>query len=210
MTSDSTPSQVPAAAGPTTSARAPVPIWLVILLFLLLYWAMIYFDQRAGWFDQRVYSPYRSAEQLIAFQPVGGADDFLRHGQQLFHNNCAVCHMDAGTGNPANGCPPLMGSEWVAAKGPGRIIRLVSKGGQGDIEVLGKTYNGTMLAIGDQLPGSEKEKAESIAAIISYVRHTFGNKASAVTPEKVQQIREQIKDHSANYTPAELKSAPED
>ena len=118
--------------------------------------------------------------------------------------------MDGGTGNPANGCPPLVGSEWVAAKGPGRIIRLVSKGGQGEIEVAGKTYNGTMLAIGDQMPGDEDKKSESIAAIITYVRDTFGNKASAVSAQKVKAVRAEIKDRNTNYSPLELKNFPED
>jgi mono/diheme cytochrome c family protein len=190
--------------------RKPVPVWLFVLLFLLLYWAMVYFDQRGAWFNEEVYAPYHSFDQVVAFQPPSGVDDFLRLGQRLYHDNCAVCHMDAGAGNPANNCPNLAGSEWVSAAGPGRLIRLISKGGTGPIEVNGKVWNGgTMLAIGDQLPGDEKEKAEKIAAIISYIRQTFGNKASPVTPEEVAAVRQQIKIKTTYYSPEELKAAPE-
>jgi mono/diheme cytochrome c family protein len=190
--------------------RQSVPIWLIILLFLLLYWGMVYFDERGAWFNEQVYAPYRALEQVVAFQPVSGEADFLRKGQQLYHDNCAVCHTDAGTGNPVNNCPNLTGSEWVSAAGPGRLIRIVSKGATGPIEVNGKVWSGgIMLAMGDQLPGDENEKSEKIAAIVSYIRNTFGNKASAVTPKEVLDVRSAIKDRNTNYSPEELKAAPE-
>ena len=190
--------------------RNVVPVWLFIMLFLLLYWAMVYFDQRGAWFHEQVYSPYHSFEEVVAFQPPSGEADFLAKGKQLYSANCAVCHMETGTGNPANNCPNLAGSEWVSAPGPGRIVRIVSKGATGPIDVNGKVWSGgTMLAIGDQMPGDEKQKAENIAAIVSYIRKTFGNKASSVTPEEVGAVREQIKSKTSYYSPEELKAAPE-
>jgi mono/diheme cytochrome c family protein len=200
----------PESAEPRAVRRA-IPVWLVILLFVLLYWGMVYFDLRGGWFDEHVYAPFRSIDQVVAYQPPRGDADFLLKGKQLFSMNCAVCHMEAGTGNPANGCPPLAGSDWVAAPGPGRIIRLVSKGATGPIDVSGKTYNPSvpMLAIGDQLPGDEQQKSESIAAILSYIRATFGNNASLVTTEQVVKVRAGIKDRKTYFTAEELKAAPE-
>ena len=192
------------------AARRPIPIWLFILLFVLLYGAMVYFDQRSGWFDERVYAPFHSVEQVASFQPQNPDEALFIKGKQLYGMNCAVCHMEGGTGNPANGCPPLMGSEWVSAAGPGRIIRIVSKGATGPIEVKGTVYStGTMLAIGDQMPGDEKEKAENIAAIITYIRKSFGGGASAATPEQVAKVRNEIKDRHTYFSPDELKAAPE-
>ena len=192
------------------AASKPVPVWLLIALLVLLYWGMVYFDQRGGWFNPQVYYPYRSVEQLMVMQPISGEADFIQKGKRLYGTYCAVCHMDGGTGNPANGCPPLMGSEWVSAKGSGRIIRIVSKGATGPIEVSGKLWSGgTMLAIGDQMPGDEKEKAENIAAIISYIRKTFGGNGSAVTPEQVFAVRAEIKDRTTYFSPEELKASPE-
>ncbi len=192
------------------AARRAIPVWLVILLFVLLYWAMVYFDLRSGWFSERVYAPYHSVEQVAMFQPISGEGEFILKGKQLYGMNCAVCHMETGSGNPANGCPPLVGSEWVAAPGPGRIIRIVSKGATGPIDVKGTVYStGTMLAIGDQMPGDEQQKAENIAAIISYIRKTFGNNASPVTPGQVLKVRGEIKDRHTYFSPEELKAAPE-
>ena len=201
------PSTPPAAAA---EPRRGAPVWLFVLLFLMLYWAMLYFDQHGAWFNQQVYAPYHSFEQVMLFQPPSGEGDFIQKGKQLYSLNCAVCHQEAGTGNPANGCPNLAGSEWVSAAGPGRLVRIVSKGATGPIEVNNKTWSGgTMLAIGDQMPGDEKQKAENIAAILTYIRKTFGNKASSVTPEQVAAIRDQIKSKTTYFSPEELKAAPE-
>ena len=38
---------------------AAVPVWLIVVLFLLLYWGAVYFDQHGGWFDPQVRAPYR-------------------------------------------------------------------------------------------------------------------------------------------------------
>jgi hypothetical protein len=43
-----------------------------------------------------------------------------------------------------------------------------------------------------------------MAAVLTYVRNAFGNKAPAVTPEKVKAIRASIKDKTGFYTPDEL------
>jgi mono/diheme cytochrome c family protein len=55
----------------------------------------------------------------------------------------------------------------------------------------------------------EKQKAENIAAIITYVRKIWGNNASPVTPEEVAAVRDQIKSRTTFYSPEELKAAPE-
>jgi mono/diheme cytochrome c family protein len=202
--------EIPFAAEPTTSTGA-APVWLMVMLYLLLFWGMVYFDQHSGWFDSRIYAPYRSLEEVVMMQPPKDDDsDLLFKGQRLFQANCAVCHMDNGAGNPVNGCPPLAGSEWVAAPGAGRLVRIISKGLTGPIEVRGKLYDtGTMGAIGDQMPGDEMEKAENIAAIISYIRKVFGGGARLVRPNEVAAIREQIVRHQENFTAHELKSIPE-
>jgi mono/diheme cytochrome c family protein len=194
-----------------TSTSTTVPIWLFVVLLVLLFLAVWFFDARGGWFEPKVYGPYVSVADVGRFQPKGGADDeILLKGMVQFRANCAVCHMENGVGNPANGCPPLVGSEWVITPSPGRLVRFASKGLTGPISVKGQVYNtGTMLAIGDQLPGDEKEKAEVLAAIISYVRKTFGNIAVTVKPEQVQTIRTEIKDRKAAFTADELKSVPE-
>ena len=45
---------------------------------------------------------------------------------------------------------------------------------------------------------------QEIAAVLTYVRSSFGNLADAVTTETVKQVRESSKDKSGFYTPEEL------
>jgi mono/diheme cytochrome c family protein len=129
----------------------------------------------------------------------------LVQGQKLFHTYCAPCHQDNGAGNPVNNCPTLVGSEWVTTKDLGRIVRIISKGLSGPIQVKGNISNGIMPAIGDQfLPGTETEKSEQIAAIISYVRKSFAGNDDPVPSAQVQAVRGTIKGHAQPFTLEEL------
>jgi putative heme-binding domain-containing protein len=49
---------------------------------------------------------------------------------------------------------------------------------------------------------------EELAAALTYVRNSFGNKSPAVAAAKVKQIREATKDKLDFYTPEELLGAP--
>jgi len=40
--------------------------------------------------------------------------------------------------------------------------------------------------------------------VLTYVRNSFGNKATVITPEKVKVIREAIKSKTGFYSPDEL------
>ena len=45
---------------------------------------------------------------------------------------------------------------------------------------------------------------EEVAAVLTYVRNSFGNNAAAVTPEKVKEVREKIQDKEGFYRPEDL------
>lgn len=181
------------------------PLVLFIVLFVgLLYWGAIYIDENGGGFDSRVYAPFASVKELERLQPKKGGDAALEKGKQLYATTCAVCHQENGMGSTANGCPPLVGSEWVNGN-PARLVRIISKGLTGPVQVKGQQYGaGAMPNIGDSLPGDEKQKAESIAAIASFIRNQWGNKAPAVKPADVSKSREEIKDHPQSFTADEL------
>jgi len=185
---------------------SPMPVWPFALLFSLLFLGAWYFDLYGGWFEAKVYAPYTSVADVQRFQPkTGGIGDTLARGKKLYLDNCAVCHMESGVGNPANGCPPLVDSEWVKSPSATRMVMLISKGLAGPITVNGKVWNsGVMLAVGDSLPGDEKEKAEKIAAIATYVRYQFGKIEVETKTAQVETIRETIKDRTTNFTAEEL------
>ena len=45
---------------------------------------------------------------------------------------------------------------------------------------------------------------EEVASVITYVRNSFGNKAAAVTPDMVKQVRAATKNKTGFYSPDEL------
>ena len=97
---------------------------------------------------------------------------------------CSACHGPNGEGGPVG--PPLAESDWVA--GPvSNLIRIQLRGLQGPITVSGKEYNfpAGMAALPYQTD-------EQIAAVLTYVRNSFGNKASAVKPEQVAALRSEV------------------
>jgi mono/diheme cytochrome c family protein len=165
------------------ASTAPVPVSLFILLFVLLYWAMVYFDHNSGWFSPQVYSPYRSVADLQMYQPpTGGAD--LARGKIVYENICALCHNPDGNGKP-NQAPPVAGSDWVLGN-PNRLVRIPLAGLAGPITIKGENWNLAMPAMGAALSD------EDLAAVLTYMRQSWGNKASEVTAEQVKAIRAQV------------------
>ena len=180
----------------------PVPVWLLVLLLLLLYWGMLYFDQHGGWFSQEVYSPFRSETEVAFYQPPQEGIN-LGRGKKVFEDNCAVCHNVDGMGKP-NQAPPLNGSEWVQLA-PNRVLRIPLYGLNGPITVKNQqmTFPIPMLAIGQNLP------EDDLAAALTYVRQVFGNKAPPITTEQVKAVKAQVGNRSQYFTPEEIMQAPE-
>jgi mono/diheme cytochrome c family protein len=180
--------------------RMPVPVWLFFALFVLLFWGMYYFDQRSAWFDPNVYIPYKSVADLQKYQPAGGAGN-LDKGRAVYENVCALCLNPDGAGKP-NQAPPLAGSEWVTGS-PNRLIHIPLAGLQGPLTVKGQSWNLAMPAMGAALPD------EDLAAVLTYMRQSWGNKASEITAEQVKAVRGQLGGRSQPYTAPELMSLPE-
>jgi mono/diheme cytochrome c family protein/glucose/arabinose dehydrogenase len=124
---------------------------------------------------------------------VKGAEIYSRDA------HCMTCHQANGQGLPDAGFPPLAGTKWVV-EDPDRLIKLSLKGLMGPIEVRGKTYPGQvpMTAFGGLLDDEE------IAAVLTYVRNSFGNKASAIQPADVKRVRAEVGDEPILINPEEL------
>jgi mono/diheme cytochrome c family protein len=188
-----TAAQVPE---PRASA-APVPVSLFVLLFVLLYWAMLYFDRNSGWFSPQVYSPYRSVADLQLYQPPTGGVDLAR-GKIVYENICALCHNPDGNGKP-NQAPPLAGSEWVLGN-PNRLVRIPLAGLAGPIAIKGENWNLAMPAMGAALSDDD------LAAVLTYMRQSWGNKAAEITAEQVKTIRGQVGNRTQPWTGGELNA----
>ncbi len=178
----------------------PIPMILVILLVLLFFASDIFLMANRGEFDPRVYEPHPDFAALEASWPPDPGKAERLKGRRIYETVCAACHQPSGMGTPGQ-FPPLVASEWVLAEGANRLIRLVLNGIQGPITVGGQPFNNAMPPWGPAL------KDDEIAAVISYVRSEWGNKASAVTPKEIELIRAQVADH-APWSPEELLKIP--
>ncbi|MBR9975853.1 MAG: cytochrome c [Bacteroidetes bacterium] len=120
-------------------------------------------------------------------------------GASVYNAKCAVCHQMTGKGIP-NVYPPLAGSQ-LTADDPALSIRIVLHGFNGPIERNGAKYNGVMQPWKNDLSDQE------IADVLTFVRSSWGNTATAVTPEQVKEQREKTKGKVGAYTEEELKSS---
>ncbi len=112
---------------------------------------------------------------------------------------CNTCHQPDGNGLSASGFPPLAGTPWVTGSDE-RLIKLVLNGIQGPMEVLGQKYGGQV----PMTPFGGLLNDEEVAAVVTYVRNSFGNKASVVSPEQVKMVRDATKGKSGFYSAEEL------
>lgn len=124
-------------------------------------------------------------------------------GRKVFSRDahCITCHQADGNGLP-DIYPPLVKTEWVSGD-PTRAIKIVLKGLYGPMTLHGKAYGpekGTppMTAFGGLL------KDDELAAVISYVRQSFGNDASIVTPAQVKAVRDATSERQPFYMVDEI------
>ena len=142
-------------------------------------------------------------KKAAAIKDVAGevSATLIQTGKEIYLRDgfCNTCHQPNGKGLAASGFPPLTESKWVLGN-EDRLIKIVLKGIYGPIVVNGKKYPGQvpMTPYGGLL--NDKE----VAAVLTYIRNSFGNKASAVDEKTVKRVREEIKNKVGFYSPDEL------
>jgi mono/diheme cytochrome c family protein len=148
-------------------------------------------------------APAAAASPVAAASPAGaevaaaGTPGDLKLGAEKYAI-CQTCHQADGKG-VAGAFPPLAGSEWVTGN-PGIPIRIVLHGLQGEITVAGTKYNAMMMPWKDAMSDAD------VAAVLTYERNSWGNKASPITAEQVAAIRKETASRTTQWTVAELKS----
>lgn len=118
-------------------------------------------------------------------------------GASVFSSRCAACHQATGQGLPG-AFPPLAGSEIVLGDEE-RVVRIVLRGLTGPVTVQGQAFNGAMPAWADVLSDAE------IAAVLTYVRSSWGNAAEAIPANKVAEERGKTASRTTPWTIGELK-----
>lgn len=103
----------------------------------------------------------------------------LAAGKKVFTEHCLSCHMADGAG-VENMNPSLVGSSYVKGDAA-KIIQVVLKG-LAHQPVDGETYQNVMASHAFL---SDKE----ISDVLSFVRSSWGNKASAISEKEVKLVR---------------------
>ena len=108
-------------------------------------------------------------------------EDLMRKGAKLYADNCVECHQRNGQGVPRI-YPPLVNNEAILMQYPINAIRIVVNGGfppstQGNPRPYGMP------------PFSQDLSDEEIAAVVTYIRQSWGNHAPAVSPVEVTNAR---------------------
>jgi alcohol dehydrogenase (quinone), cytochrome c subunit len=115
--------------------------------------------------------------------PAVSVPDVLENGSRVYGDNCASCHGADGAGIP--GDSPPMQDDAVVAGDPIVLIRIMTQGtGKVIPQQQRSRYTGVM-------PVDYKLNDDQIAALLTYMRHDFGENASPVTAAQVVLVRKQ-------------------
>jgi len=106
----------------------------------------------------------------------------MEQGRAVYAEWCASCHGDAGEGR-APGFPPLAGNRAVLLPHAGNVVQMVLHGGylpatQGNPRPLGMP------------PLRQSLSLEEVAAVSTFIRNSWGNRAAPVDLVLVDQILE--------------------
>ncbi|AMO96819.1 cytochrome c family protein [Collimonas fungivorans] len=102
-------------------------------------------------------------------------------GQKIYKNHCIDCHQASGKGQwPAY--PPLASNHAITMPAPVNAIRVVLNGGFAPSTAANPRPYG-MPPYGPALSDSE------VAAVVSYIRNSWGNKAPIVSAAEVNRYR---------------------
>ena len=110
----------------------------------------------------------------------GGLTASIKRGSVVYNQFCLACHQANGGGVP-NLNPPLIKTKFVLGNKK-ELAKIILKGLSGEIEISGEVYNNVM-------PPHNFLTDQQIADVLTFVRNSFGNKASAVTVAEVKAQR---------------------
>jgi mono/diheme cytochrome c family protein len=116
--------------------------------------------------------------------PLAADDPAMKAGQAAYRDNCAACHIATGEG-VAQLFPTLKGSATVQSSDPTSLIRVVLEGAQ-SVATNPAPTGPAMPAFGWKLSDADT------AAVLTYIRNSWGNAAPAVSSEDVKKLRDEL------------------
>lgn len=106
----------------------------------------------------------------------------MQIGAKLYTQYCAQCHQSKGEGAPP-AWPALAGNISVTAPSPRNAILMVLEGGFAPATAANPQPHGMP-------PFSQVLNDNDVAALVSYIRNSWGNNAGNVTPLSVKRARD--------------------
>ena len=103
----------------------------------------------------------------------------IEQGKAVYEQNCLACHQVDGSGVPQL-TPSLVKASFVSGD-KSQLIKIILDGMK-DVEINGEMYDNPM-------PPFAALTDEDIAAVLTYVRNSFTNKASVVKKDEVAMVR---------------------
>ena len=120
--------------------------------------------------------------------PVAQDDPRMKAGQAIYRDTCSACHGIDGNGVP-NLFPSLVKAPQVHAPDPTSNIRVVLRG----VRSAATEREPTAPA----MPSFDWQlKDDQIAAVLTYIRNSWGGAAPAVSADDVRKAREDLADRS--------------
>jgi mono/diheme cytochrome c family protein len=127
---------------------------------------------------------FAQAHKTTAKKPVAGLSVSVNAGSKVYKLYCLVCHQADGGGVP-NMNPPLTQTSYVLGD-KNKLIQIVLKGFSENVEINGETYTNVM-------PAQTTLTDQEVADVLTYVRNSFTNKASAIKATDVKTVRASLK-----------------
>jgi mono/diheme cytochrome c family protein len=104
----------------------------------------------------------------------------MARGKVVYNSICLACHMANGKGVPTMN-PPIVNTEYVLGDKT-RLIKIVLNGFKEDVQINGQSFSNNMTPHKDLTD-------RQIADVLTFVRKSFGNKASSISALQVKKVR---------------------
>src|SRR6185437_15078039 len=136
--------------------------------------------------DLRAIAAYLKDQPATSAEParVAANDPAMRSGEAIYIDNCAACHAMSGEG-VARLFPALKGSPSTQSAEPTSLIRVVLQGAR-SVATDGAPTAPAMPAFDWKLSDGQ------VAAVLTYIRNSWGNAAAGVSAGDVHRSRSKL------------------
>jgi mono/diheme cytochrome c family protein len=117
----------------------------------------------------------------VSTVPSAESSLLMRLGKSIYDSQCASCHGAAGRGMPPN-YPPLAGNQSIQMESAVNPIRMVLNGG------FPPGTAGNPMPYG-MPPFAQRLSDDEVAAVVTYIRLSWGNRGTAVSAGQANELR---------------------